>query len=170
MADGAASAGMLCDLALDLGVERSVSVVLVVFNDVTKLGLRDLFIEKKVGCPNDADHSGPSLLLPRPVIPFRHPICPDNFEAPPVQAAMACAFSRVSSVVNGEGTGQGKKGGGNARYQLSEGRPDALAGSLRARALLTTSPRGSKRLVIVPPGGTHGRPRVDGRHSWEAQS
>ena len=92
MADGAATAGMLCDLALDLGVERSVSVVLVVFNDVTKLGLRDLFIEKKVGCPHDADHCGSSSLLPRPVIPFRHPICPDNFRTPPAQAEMACAF------------------------------------------------------------------------------
>jgi len=55
----------------------------------------------------------------------------------------------MSSVVNGEGTGQGKEGGSNARYQLSEGRPDALAGPLRARALLTTSPRGSKGLVIA---------------------
>ena len=46
-----AIAGMLCDLALDLGAARSVTVVLVVFKDVTQLGLRDLYIEKKATLP-----------------------------------------------------------------------------------------------------------------------
>ena len=49
-----AIAGMLCDLALDLGAARSVTVVLVVFKDVTKLGLRDLFIEKKAIVPTSS--------------------------------------------------------------------------------------------------------------------
>jgi len=43
-----AMCGMLSDEALDLGVERAVTVILVVFADVTKLGLRDLYIENKI--------------------------------------------------------------------------------------------------------------------------
>ena len=34
--------------AIDLGADRAVSVVLIVFADVTLLGLRDLYIQKKV--------------------------------------------------------------------------------------------------------------------------
>jgi hypothetical protein len=46
--------GMLCDRALELGFPRSVSVVLVVFCDVTILGLRDLYVEKRIKAKKDA--------------------------------------------------------------------------------------------------------------------
>ena len=39
--------------AIDLGADRAVSVVLIVFADVTLLGLRDLYIQKKVCYVND---------------------------------------------------------------------------------------------------------------------
>ena len=50
-----AMCGMLCDEAVDLGAPRSVTVVMVFFADVVKLGLRDLFIHKQAKAKKAAD-------------------------------------------------------------------------------------------------------------------